>query len=164
MRRETFWTAQIPTQDVIASADTANFIGSGGTDITLNRPLTIVRTRGVLQVGSDQNSATEDQEIGFGMVVVSDQAIAIGVTAIPTPMVDINSDLWFVYELIFSNYDVISAIGTRAADGATRFIQFDSKAMRKVEDGTNLAVVAETSPTSEGVSIVSGFRMLLKLH
>jgi len=39
-------------------------------------------------VRSDQFVATEGYEIAIGMAVVSDQALAIGVTAVPTPFTD----------------------------------------------------------------------------
>ncbi len=41
---------------------------------------------------------------------------------------------------------------------------YDSRAMRKVEDGQDIAVVVEASGISLGVSVVNVSRMLIKLH
>ena len=59
------------------------------------RPFTIVRSRFEVGIISDQTAATEDQLGAIGMAVVSDQAVAVGVTAVPTPITDMGSDLWF---------------------------------------------------------------------
>ena len=61
------------------------------------RPFTIVRTRFLVSVVTDQVAADELVLGALGMAVVSDQAVAIGVTAVPTPITDMGSDLWFVH-------------------------------------------------------------------
>ena len=58
------------------------------------RPFTMVRVRGVIRLETDQLTTTEFQEIAFGLAVVSDQAVAVGVTAVPSPVSDNGSDLW----------------------------------------------------------------------
>ena len=160
--RDTLWTAQVPTQDTIAGAATGLLISIGGTDVTANTPCTVVRTRGLILLGSDQRAATEDFEMIFGMSVVSDQAAAIGVTAVPTPVTDSNSDMFFVYEPVFGRISVTTDVGVVDPAGVSRY--FDSKAMRKIEDGQNIAFSAETSATSDGIFVTTSFRMLLKLH
>ena len=65
------------------------------------RPFTIVRTRGTLAVYSDQVIASETARSAMGLAVVSDQAAAVGITAVPTPITDQDSDLFFVYETGF---------------------------------------------------------------
>ena len=49
-------------------------------------------------VESDQSAATELFIGNLGLAVVSDQATAVGVTAVPTPATDRGSDLWFLIE------------------------------------------------------------------
>jgi len=128
------------------------------------RPFTVVRTRGVLFMTSDQTANSEDQQLGYAQAVVSDQAAAIGITALPTPVTDSGSDLFFVYEALQSRVLVSSAIAIYMASsvGIERII--DSKAMRKVEDGQTVVSVAEAASTSEGTRLYSFFRSLIKLH
>ena len=35
--------------------------------------------------------------------MVSDQAVAVGVSAIPTPVTELSSDLWFVHQWIMNS-------------------------------------------------------------
>ncbi len=159
--RETRWGATSVVQGTPMAASTAILLTSLGATVLAMRPLTIVRTRGVILGRSDQSAASEDYSFGYGHAVVSEQAVAIGVTAVPTPMTDADSDLWFVYEsvigqLIFSDATGIFEAGQRVA--------FDSKAMRKVEDGQDAISVVETSSLSAGAIIQVQFRCLFKLH
>jgi len=94
--------------------------------------------------------------------VVSDQALAIGITAVPTPDLDRGSDLFFVFEEEFGEISFSSAIGFVEPVGATR--HWDSKAMRKVEIGSDIAVTIEASSISNGVNVRKAGRMLVKLH
>ena len=59
--------------------------------------ITVLRTVGILSISSDQSGAAEQQIGAFGMICVSDSAVAIGVTAMPDPVVDADDDGWFVY-------------------------------------------------------------------
>jgi hypothetical protein len=145
MRRETLWTGLSHTQVTIAAASTATLISVPAATILALRPYTVVRTRGILTMASDQTSASEDQEISYGHCVVSDQAAAIGVTAVPTPVTDLDSDAWYVYESMADGFSVTTDIGRINPVGRT--ISFDSKAMRKVEDGFQDIDVLETSST-----------------
>ncbi len=162
MRRDTIWLFGGPGQFVIASASTAVVLASFNAAALALRPFTVVRTRGQFLYHSDQRAATEDYEGAFGLAVVSDQASAIGVTAVPTPITDMGSDLWFVYEMAMGLITVTTDVGV--VDPAGRLLNFDSKAMRKVEDGSDVVMVGETTGTSEGWAGTFAFRMLLKLH
>ena len=161
-RRETQWLAGGPVRNTLAVGSTAVLTQSLTAAELALRPFTIVRTRGILHVESDQTAAQEFMHAGIGMCVVSDQAIAIGVTAIPTPMTDRVSDLWFLYEEIFNSFLFGDATGFITPAGVRSV--FDSRAMRKVEEGEDIAVVKETSAISTGAIVTSAFRMLIKLH
>ena len=92
--------------------------------------------------------------------MVSDQAVAIGVTAVPTPITDQGSDLWYFYDQVFGRFG-----GTAVEEvGVNRII--DSKAMRKIDEGQDLIMVFETPGSAMSVSHVSviGGRFLIKLH
>ncbi len=164
MRRETIWFQGGYTSNTLASASSAVLSGILNAAALALRPFTVVRTRGVYFVKSDQTGATEAYESSMGMAVVSDQAAAIGVTAVPTPETDRASDAWFVYESIADQFLFISGVGVQGGN-VGRQLQFDSKAMRKVEDGFTIAVVQENSALqASGTTQVLGFRQLIKLH
>jgi len=152
MRRETFWVGSASLSATLAAASTAAILGQFNAAVLALRPFTIVRTRGVWFSRSDQGAATELREVAIGACVVSDQAIAIGVTAVPTPATDSDSDLWYMYERDFAQLQVNDATGF--TNGPPTF-QYDSKAMRKVEDGQNSIIVAETSTVSSGALVNS---------
>ncbi len=162
MRRESLWFGIAETTNTITAGNNAIlFAGLGAAELAL-RPFTVVRTRGEFLVVSDQKAAgIENVGAGLGVAVVSDQALAIGVTAVPTPMTDRGSDLWFLF------IEIMSVINTGATAVETHQAfsrSFDSKAMRKVEEGQDLAFSIETSAISSGAIIQKAGRMLVKLH
>ena len=161
-RRKTSWFNYAPTVTTVTG-------GGAGLVFTLNaaalalRPFTVVRTHLYWALQSDQLVATEDQIAAVGMAVVSDQAAAIGITAVPTPITDLGSDLWFLHAMGNASYEFQSAIGTNP-NFAAFHQNIDSKAMRKVDIGQDLAVVVEAPAISDGVSILLMGRQLVKLH
>ena len=124
-------------------------------------PFTIVRTRGIWGLRSDQAAASEDYSASMGIAVVNDQAVAVGVTAVPTPETDRGSDLFFVYESLAGFFEFKTNDGLLEKG---QWIRFDSKAMRKVDIGQDIVVTAETSALSAGAIGHFSARMLVKLH
>ena len=159
MRRETLWVSGTFVNNTLASTNavalTANLNAAG---LAL-RPFTVVRTRGMMHVQSDQLSATEFYGVQMGFAVVSDQALAVGVTAVPTPDTDLESDAWFVHESVFGRIGVPSAASVVELGKSHGY---DSRAMRKVEDGFTVIQVIEAVENS--AIVMDSFRMLLKLH
>ena len=162
MTRETRWLDIDPVSNVLASGGAILTHTLTAVELAL-RPFTIVRTRGLLFVRSDQFAANENYLMSAGICVVSDQAVGIGVTAVPTPEDDRSSDLWLMYESLQGQVVVNTAVGFNDSVGVHRY--YDSKAMRKVEDGQDVAVVVESDTLSDSgqVITISG-RMLIKLH
>ena len=160
-RRLTSWFQFAPVRTVLTDL-------SGTLIFTLNaaalalRPFTIVRTRFLVSIQSDQVGATEDQVGAMGLAVVSDQATAVGITAIPTPIANMESDLWFVHQLLYSQFTFISGVGIQ--DGGLQQYEIDSKAMRKVDIGQDVVVVGERSVAGGGIDVVIGGRMLIKVN
>ncbi len=161
MRRETVWGS-------IVLANTA--LGAGGDTVLVRslsaaflelRPFTMVRNHLFLSLQSDQTIATEDQQAAFGTCVVSDQAQAIGVTAVPTPLTDLSSDLWLLWAFMQHSF-MFSANGIASPFNTWKDV--DSKAMRKVEDGQDVIDVIELPASSDGVTLTSVGRFLVKLH
>ena len=159
--RKTFWFSSQVVSSALAAPNTAVLQRSLNAAALALRPFTIVRSRGWIMIRSDQNAATEQYEAAFGSIVVSDQALAIGVTAVPTPTTDDQSG-WIVYEWGAARLEVITAIG--ADQRAGLMIPFDSKSMRKVEEGQTLIEVVESDAISAGCNMTTYNRMLVKLH
>ena len=156
-RRETLWIGASVGFTTMGLAQAVLVASLNAAALAL-RPFTIVRTRGYFNVRSDQISALENFTAAFGAAVVSDQSVAIGVTAVPTPTTDSGSDLFFVYESV-SGTVVNSASGMPLM--TERII--DSKAMRKVNDDQDVIFVVE-NPLATGVVTVDFGRILVKLH
>ncbi len=160
-RRKTAWISFGPNLFLIPGVSTALL------NFTLNaaalalRPFTIVRTRGSLFYRSDQVAASESYGGGFGIAVVSDQAAAIGITAIPTPVTDFPSEKFFVIEQMNGRIDVATSVGI---DDTGRERLLDSKAMRKVDISEDIVVTMETASFHTSLQMVQAFRILVKLH
>jgi len=161
MVRESLWIDTVGTLTSLAGGSTAALINSAGAGLLALRPFTVVRTRGFLYLETDQTAASERQALNFGKCVVSDQASIIGVTAVPTPTTDKGSDAWFTFVTIMTS-QLAGAIDSQVGIG----VAYDSRAMRKVEDGFDLLTVIETEVVAltQGVTLRHTGRTLLKLH
>ena len=160
-RRQTTW---------IGGQFLTNSVATGGTVLTatLNAaalalaPFTVVRTRGVIQITTDQVAANEWQAAAFGMLVANESAAAQGIASVPTPLTQSEDGLFFVYEAMLADFALATAVGI-AKVSVERII--DSKAMRKIEVGDNIVSVWEVPAAGNGGTIVRQFiRMLAKLH
>ena len=161
-RRESRWLEIPPVSTALSAASTA-VISHVFTTVELAlRPFTIIRTRGVWHGRTDQTASDENWHLSLGAAVVSEQAVAIGVTAVPTPYTDQASDLFFLYELMISRFEFGTNVGFDHAVGI--MLPFDTKAMRKVEDGQDVVITQETSSLSAGAVVTLSGRMLIKLH
>ncbi len=163
-RRETEWIGISPALITVAAAGTATLIATLNAAALALRPFTIVRTRGFIWGRSDQVGATENWGAHYGICVVSDQAAAIGVTAIPTPFTDQDSQLFFVYEEVFGRFEFVSGVGVLEIGAASGLRSFDSKAMRKVNGTEDVAFVVETNTIVSSCGFYDSGRMLIKLH
>jgi len=110
-RRETAWLG-INFVATSAGTSAAVAVASLNAAALALRPFTIVRTYMHLGIQSDQVVTTEDQVAALGQVVVSDQALLIGVTALPTPITDLGSDLWFLHQWLTSSFTLLSSVGS----------------------------------------------------
>jgi len=160
VRRKTAWFQFQPvTNTLTVTGGTIQFVLNAAA-LAL-RPFTVVRSHFELFLQSDQGGLTEFQVAGFGIAVVSDEASAVGPTAVPTPISEMGSDLWFVHQVLYNSLLVITA-----ASGVNRGTRYsiDSRAARKVGIGQDIVVVSEFSGTSTGgLKITAGGRMLVKL-
>jgi len=123
---------------------------------------TIVRIRGVLRLRLSTVTAGGDGYAGaIGMCVVSSDALAIGVTAVPDPFLGANEDCWKWHRFI-------SLYGTETTPsdgyGGVQDIEIDSKAMRKFDEGQSLVMVSRWVEVGTAVIGWSAMtRVLLKV-
>ena len=126
----------------------------------LLEPVTAIRCRGNISILTDQIGASERPFGAIGMCVVSNQALAIGVTAIPTPITDKDSDLWMLHQYIHA--PMVRGDATGFANLSQTF-EFDSKAMRKVPEGSSLVWVVENGGATSSFNYLLQFAVLIKL-
>ncbi len=159
--RETTWFSTPPTVFNVAAGSALQGFSLNAAALA-KRPFTILRTHFHVGWISDQIIASEAQFGAVGMCIVSSQAAAIGVTAVPTPLTDIGSELWYLHQVLTSFFTFSSAVGTDS-QGMTS-IDIDSKAMRKVNEGEDALIVFENaaSPNSEGIDYLVAGRFLIK--
>jgi len=128
---------------------TAGTLVSGGSKVllgtfVLSNPgigITVRRCRGILTAVTTTTSGTLDLTLAFGLIVVNDLAIAAGAASIPGPFTDASDDGWFVHQIFLS-----TGIGSQT--GTSNFVEYDSKAMRKVREGFGIAVMVENGGAS----------------
>ena len=159
-KRRTIWIQFQPAITTMTATGGTLIFSLNAAALAL-RPFTIVRSRFELYLKSDQDTASEDQVAGFGIAVVSDEAAAVGVTAIPTPITELGSDLWFVNQILMSSIEAGATNVETAING--RGWTVDSKAMRKCSVGQNIVVVGERAGAGSGVELFAGGRILIKV-
>jgi len=160
-KRKTTWLELQPARTTHTTTTGTIIFSLTATELAL-RPFTIVRTRLLVGIESDQAATSEGQLGGLGIAVVSDQASAVGVTAVPLPIDDMESDLWLVHQLMYNTFVFGSGIGF-SDDGLHQY-DIDSKAMRKVDIGQDVVVVVQRSGNGDGFNVFVGGRMLIKVN
>ena len=156
-RRKTEW---FPSADItgFTTLGAATFVVSQSLTAgeLAKRPFTVVRTVGSIWITSDQVAASETPFGAVGFIVVSDKAVATGATAIPDPITQEGSDEWFTYTQFAAQGGPLS--GRQISE-----YKFDSRAMRKVEDGEDIVIVVSNAHATAGLDFGIKFRLLVKL-
>jgi len=131
------------------------------TAATLNpiAPATVIRTRGVVAIGSDQAAANEVQTGAVGLAFVNDVARALGVTGLPGPITDFGYTGWFWYQSMAEEMRFGTAVGLHP--NWLRRYEIDSRAMRKFEGSSGLVLMAENAG-SAAFDLVTQIRILIK--
>jgi len=125
------------------------------------RPFTVVRTRAMINWGSDQAAASEAPLGALGLIVVSDQAAAAGSGSVPSPVGNTDAP-FFVWEPLISTFLFGDLTGFIEPSGYNLVV--DSKAMRKVGVNEDVAIQVGNTSSAEGAIAVMIGRMLVKLH
>jgi len=160
-RRETSWLGiDIVSQSLNGAAAITHVMTAAE---LAKRPFTVVRTHLSVRIESDQSAASEKQMGGIGLCVVSSQAVAVGVTAVPTPLTELESDLWFVHQIMQDSFLFGDATGFTDPTGT--IYNIDSKAMRRVNDDQEIVIVGEGAGGAFGGLIMDiAGRLLIKEH
>jgi len=108
-------------------------------------------TRIVGQIGTE-NAAGVGGNFAIGAYVASDTAIAAGVASLLDPITDIQDDVWtFVRAFPYT------------VGAARRTLEFDSRGMRKIEEGQQLVFVAANSVAGVTINFSVYIRALAKV-
>ena len=163
-RRATEWGASaIATAPGTLAASTIvldqSLTGAALADVL---PATIVRVRGELSVASDQDAANEFPFGAMGFHVANENARAAGAGSLLRPVTDAAADNWFVHQFFHAG-NFGASTGSLFANPWHRY-QFDSKAMRKIQDGDAIVVMVQNSSSADGLRYSIEFRILFKLH
>ena len=108
---------------------------------------TVRRTRGMVMIGSDQVSVVENQLGSLGMIVVTELALSVGAASLPGPVTQLDDDGWFVWQPFMAKQNLLA----QPMSQSKAVFEFDSKAMRRVEDGYAIAVMIENSSATTGL-------------
>ena len=158
--RDTIWFASPLVTVTAAASATAVLMSSLNAAALALRPFTVIRTRLRWRCQSDQSGATETFIGNIGFAVVSEQASTLGITALPTPATNLDSDLFYVIDQWIGRFQLI---GTDVASN-TVDRPLESKAMRKVNADEDIVQVMEAGIGGSGVTVSSVGRFLVKLH
>ncbi len=144
-------------------ADQGYIVVGGGASVLLSSlspeaPLTVIRTRGWCSFKPTDPSVNGEFRGAYGLMVVSNEALGIGVTAIPGPWDDPDGD-WMVWRSFAGTWDVTTDVG-RALTAVS--FEIDSKAMRKVGPNESIVTLVE-SQGGGSFGFFTGVRKLLKL-
>ena len=161
-RRVTEWAEGVQEVDGAITASVKQ-LWSAAVAVTATG-VTIVRTRGYVRAHLNSADAVGAGFAGaFGIGLAQTDALAIGVTALPGPVSDLEWEGWLWHQF----FD-IRAVTATIADGvnaasASQFFEIDSKAMRKFEDGVQLFGITEaTEDTNATMEVQADTRMLIK--
>ena len=161
-RRRTGWEDG-PNGTVAATVDSSALFGNS--QQIAQDGLTLVRIRGELNCALSTITTSLDGfgRVAAGICVVSENAFAVGVTAIPTPADDIAWDGWIWYSIV-SLFGPSATVSNSDGPANVR-IPIDSKAMRKLRAPDVLVGVMQFQ-TEIGAAVITcklNTRMLLKL-
>ena len=147
-RSPTEWVGIVANDPTVASTvvQTIGSVVPGGSGHN-----TVVRIVGNWQV----DGAGLDGQVAIGAAVVNEAAFIAGAAAMPDPIGDIGSDMW-----TFLSSMTVATVAR--SGGFTDPINFDSRGMRKIEEGQRL-VLTISNGTGGNIGFAIYIRFLLKL-
>ncbi len=164
-RRQSSWIAGPFGLVSAISASSKNVYPTG--TIALDSGLTVVRTRGELLVylTTVGGAVTEGFSWALGFAIVTEQAAAIGATAIPSPITDIGWDGWYLYETGQVAITAAAEAINSASNTQVVRVPLDSKAMRKYKESDVIVAVLAVTEVGDGSVVASHLnsRVLVKV-
>ena len=141
------------------TASTSNLLGAG---LIVPKGNTLLRTRGELSLFNISVTTDGDGFIGaFGIGIASVEAFTAGIVSLLKPLEHIDSSNWLYHKML-----TVQSLGTESINVGirSRFIEVDSKAMRKMDTDFILYAVLEVIEVG-AVTMQVGFqsRMLFAL-
>ena len=120
---------------------------------------TILRIRGQFLATGVPDTAFDDETVGVGAIVVTDNAVAAGGVSLPGPISDPDASwIWHAYMPLMS---LATTSASDVALGCFDRVIVDSKAMRKSNRNESLAFVGQLATGDFGsVRIQGGVRVL----
>ena len=165
-RRMTEWGASADITALSALSAGSVVLDQSFTDAVLSGagllPSTIVRVRGDIWCRSDQDAANENPFGAMTFAIANENARAAGVASLLAPLADEAADSFFVFQY-FMGGNFGASTGALFANPWHHF-PFDSKAMRKIEDGDSIVIVLENGDSAGTMHYILKFRILFKLH
>ena len=144
------WAGLFPVSPQTVPAATklllGSFVLSGDFDET------ITRSRGAVTWASDQVASTEFPTGALGLIVVSEDAFTVGISAIPDPVSDVDNDGWLLW--------VPLTVAQRGGELTPLNKDFDSKGQRIVRDGSRVVLVVANASGTEGAQLALAIRVL----
>ena len=160
-RRLTSWEAGVGGgAPITESATVTRFLGSA---LAFSQDgLTLVRTRGLFSANLTAASAAANGyhgAVGIGLATAA--AVAVGITAVPTPITEQGWDGWIWWSPIFA----YSGRADEVEGGSgTNSLVIDTKGMRKIKEEDSLYAAIEITEVGAASLFISlDCRMLFKL-
>ena len=126
--------------------------------------LTLIRSRGMFNVHFDPTSTADTVHVGLGLMLITNDAFAIGSTAAPGPISDADYD-WIWYHVLQMGPAWTATESGNDLQQNTGYMEIDSKAMRKMKPNQTLCFAAEGLVINGGgtIDVTLTARHLFKL-
>ena len=163
-RRRTGWEVGPGDSTLTNFASTQSVILGLGAQALLDG-LTLVRLRGSFRALLTAVAGANDGFAGaVGIGIVTAEAFAIGLTAMPLPLTDMEWDGWLYYRPFSVQSNTATIADGVNSGGVNLEFPVDSKAMRKLREGDTIFAAAQV--VENGTSVMDihfDSRILLKL-
>ena len=160
-RRRTGWDIGPGSSTLQTVTASGSIIVGLGSETVLDG-ITIVRIRGLLRLVLLAGGAAEGFIGAFGICIVSSDAFAVGITAIPSPVDDTDWNGWMWHQ--YFSLTLSAAFQATGAGPHSVDLPIDSKAMRKTGVNNVITLIGEfTEIGTSSMTISADSRVLAKL-
>ena len=135
---------------------------ASSTVVSLADTQTLLRTRGEILGQIDGPVDGDATIVGCGLIVVTEEQVAVGTTSMPDPIQDLDAEwLWHGF-LVLAAQAGTGVGGSLNVNSAVARLSVDSKAMRRMKQSQSVALVLRNSVLSgtPTVDVNAAFRVL----